>query len=170
MAILPNTAPALEAAYVARLKKKLPELEVLPHPSRVEDYRLLHPVGAVLVGYRGGPYGEPRGMGPYVAQNRILSFEIVAVAHSLRTEDGHTGAMEILEAARMALVGYEAPGFRHTYAVRDRFLDYNEGEWKYGLTVAASTTAVQVSEEVAGTILQHVTIVQNDEPVEVPSA
>ena len=53
-----NVLPVLDAV-LTRLREKLPQLQVEYFPEKPAEYRLNHPVGALLVSYAG--YTPPNG-------------------------------------------------------------------------------------------------------------
>ncbi|EKY7025774.1 hypothetical protein QFI32_005337, partial [Escherichia coli] len=50
-----NVLPVLDAV-LARLREKLPQLQVEYFPEKPAEYRLNHPAGALLVSYAGSRF------------------------------------------------------------------------------------------------------------------
>lgn len=162
---LANTIPALEQGITGRLRTRVSAVAVDPYPGDPLTYRLMHPVGALLVCYQGGDYGDPAGLG-VVAQDRTLAFVVFVVARELT---GHAGAYVWLEAARLALTGYEVPGFAPLIPRRERYVGQKDGVWVYGFTVSAETEAVQETDEEAGALLRRLTLASNYTTTEIVS-
>jgi hypothetical protein len=152
----PNTPAALQAAYVARLAARVPRVAAEAYGPAYRDYTLAHPVGALLVTYLRAEYAAPADAGD-VVQARTLVFDVVAVVRDAAEGAPHGAALEVLEEARGALAGLRVPGFRKTQVRRERFLEHAAGEWKYALTVAAATVAVEEDETPIGPLLERVT-------------
>lgn len=152
----PNTPSALQAAYVARLAARVTRVAAEAFGPPYREYLLSHPVGALLVIYSRAEYAAPADAGD-VVQARTLVFDVVAVVRDAASGASHGVALEVLEEARRALAGLRVPGFRKTQVRRERFLEHAAGEWKYALTVAAATVAVEEDESTAGPLLQRVT-------------
>lgn len=139
----PTTITQLEAGIVARLTDQVVGLAIAPFPDKPATYRLTHPVGAILVAYRGAEYSEPDAVDE-VVQERTLHFDLHVLARSL---GGHAGAYVHLEAARASITGYQVDGFRKLVPRREAFLGEKEGVWMFALTVAAGTAAAELEEE-----------------------
>jgi hypothetical protein len=152
----PNTPAALQQAYVSRLAAKVTRVAAEPFGPAYREYVLAHPVGALLVTYVRAEYATPADAGD-VVQARTLVFDVVAVVRDAAGGASHGAALEVLEEARRALAGLRVPGFRSTQVKRERFLEHAAGEWKYALTVAAATVAVEDDESIAGPPLERVT-------------
>lgn len=142
---------AVESAIAAQLRAALgAELEVAQFPDRPASYRLTHRIGAALIAYRGATYGELRDTGAIV-QERTLKFEVAVVVRDLGWAYGgdpsgaSPGAYAILEAIRAALTGFQAPGCRKMFPLREGFVerDSQSGTWTYAITFALVTVAVE---------------------------
>ncbi|HAU8965466.1 TPA: hypothetical protein JEW93_003648, partial [Escherichia coli] len=53
-----NVLPVLDAV-LARLREKLPQLQVEYFPEKPSEYRLNHSVGALLLSYAGSRFDRP---------------------------------------------------------------------------------------------------------------
>lgn len=115
---------ALLQTIVDRLTGYLPFLDVGLFPNSPQEYRFLHPEGAVLVMYR-----ESSGD----MNQRTRSFDLVAVARTM------PDACRIIEAVRWIMnrwVPY--PGAGRFAAVGDEFMQEDEGVWWYGSRFATT--------------------------------
>jgi hypothetical protein len=142
----------IEDAIVSQLQSQINTIEVAHYPDRPETWRLTHRVGAALVMYKGAQYGELLDTAAII-QERKLEFEISVMMRDLGWAVGgdasgpSPGAYAIIEGIRTALTGYEVPGCRKMYPVREKFVkrDKQGGVWTYSSTFALSTVAVEAS-------------------------
>lgn len=130
---------AVEQAIIDRLAGRIEGVHIGAFPDSPRDYRLTHPVGALLVHYSGSKYGSPTG---YASQERTLSFDIVVVTRALRDGKKSSGAYGLIEAVRKAIAGYRMPGCQPCYLNSDGYSYEAGGVWYY--TVAASVPTVAV--------------------------
>jgi Gp37 protein len=143
----------IEDAIVSQLQSQINTIEIAHYPDRPETWRLTHRVGAALVMYKGAQYGELLDTSAII-QERKLEFEISVMMRDLGWAVGgdasgpSPGAYAIIEGIRTALTGYEVPGCRKMYPVREKFVkrDKQGGVWTYSSTFALSTVAVEASQ------------------------
>jgi hypothetical protein len=148
----PIDIASIEAAIVARLGAMVTSIEIVHFPDNPRNYRLTHRIGAALVAYRGSDYGPVQDTGSTI-QERKMEFDITVLVRDLGWSVGgppgatSPGAYAILEAIRAALIGYQIPGARKAFMVREKFVerDTDGGVWIYSLTVALTTVAVEPS-------------------------
>lgn len=81
-----NVLPVIDAV-VARLKEKLPGLSVEYFPEKPAEYRLNHPVGALLVSYAGSRFDKPDDIGA-VIQPQTLQLCVTVVFRQLNGKRG----------------------------------------------------------------------------------
>ena len=74
-----NVLPVLDAV-LARLREKLPQLQVEYFPEKPAEYRLNHPVGALLLSYAGSRFDRPddTGAGSVFHLNGFGTMQIVS--------------------------------------------------------------------------------------------
>lgn len=65
-----NVLPVLDAV-LARLREKLPQLQVEYFPEKPAEYRLNHPVGALLLSYAGSRFDRPDDTGAVIQSQTI---------------------------------------------------------------------------------------------------
>ena len=143
----------IEDAIVSQLQSQISTIEIAHYPDRPETWRLTHRVGAALVMYKGAQFGEMLDTSAII-QERKLEFEISVMMRDLGWAVGgdasgpSPGAYAIIEGIRTALTGYEVPGCRKMYPVREKFVkrDKQGGVWTYSSTFALSTVAVEASQ------------------------
>lgn len=102
-----NVLPVLDAV-LTRLREKLPQLQVEYFPEKPAEYRLNHPVGALLVSYAGSRFDKPNDIGA-VLQTQTIQLCVTVVFRQL---NGKRGAIDVLDAVRRILGGYTPPNCR----------------------------------------------------------
>jgi hypothetical protein len=100
-----------------RLKTYITGLEIARFPDKPGDYRLRHPRGALLVHYAGSMEEKVR----------LPRFAVRVVARFERD------ALRFLEAARLILNGWQAPGFSRLVFLGDEFVEEKQGVWAYDI-------------------------------------
>ena len=148
----PIDIASIETAIMARLTATVTAIEVVHFPDNPKSYRLTHRIGAALVAYRGSDYGRVEDAASII-QERRMEFDVTVLVRDLGWSVGGTpgatspGAYAILEAIRAALTGYQIPGARKVFMVREKFLerDADGAVWMYLLTVALTTMALEPS-------------------------
>jgi hypothetical protein len=148
----PIDIASIETAIVARLQAMVTSIEIAHFPDNPKSYRLTHRIGAALVVYRGSDYGQVEDTAAII-QERKMEFDVTVLVRDLGWSVGGTpgatspGAYAILEAIRAALTGYQVPGARKIFMVREKFVerDAEGGVWIYLLTIALTTMAVEPS-------------------------
>jgi hypothetical protein len=148
-------------AIAGRLKAKLPQFAVEFFPDKPRDYRLNHPRGALLVSYTGSRYGDLIDIA-YVAQERTL---VVTVTVVMRQLNGRGGAIDAVDAARLALLGWRPPDCQQLTAASETFLGETAGLWQYALNLRTETLAVEDTEVESGPELTQVEPEEAEEPV-----
>ncbi|AHI66994.1 Gp37 family protein [Burkholderia thailandensis] len=140
-------------ALVARLRQALPDLAVEHFPAPPDAYALTHAVGALLAGYAGSEYG-PRVDAAASVQSRRAKFAVTVVSRQLA---GRGGALDALDRARRALVGFALPDGETLAAAADTFVGRTDSEWRYAIEFAADAVIVEEAEPVDGPLLTEVT-------------
>lgn len=112
----------------AVLVAAFPDLAVELFPSQPQDYRLNHPVGALLLAYPGSRFAAATLRANSVCQERTLSLSVSLVARHLWGPDG---AVALLDRLRAALLGWRPADGQPLTAVSDRLLGEQAGLWWY---------------------------------------
>jgi hypothetical protein len=103
-------------------------------PESVEDYRLSHPNGALLVVYRGSEYNEA-GVKGYVAQKRDMEIGVIIIAR--RKTSGKTPE-EYIDFVLDTLSGIIPDGLifnnSKVRALSDEWIKEENGVWFYAVT------------------------------------
>lgn len=129
------TQTFIDAAQ-ARLVAAFPDLVVELFPARPEDYRLNHPVGALLLAYPGSTFSEALLRADGVAQERTLGLSVSLVTRHLWGPDG---AVALMDRLRAALHGWRPDDCRPVILIRDRLLAEQAGLWWHVLDCACQT-------------------------------
>ena len=148
----PTDIATIEAAIVAQLRSQISSIEIAHYPAEPETWRLTHRVGAALVIYKGAQFGDLLDTAA-VIQERKLEFEVAVMMRDLGWAVGSAasgpspGAYSIIESVRAALTGFQIPGCRKMYPLREKFLkrDKQGGVWTYASTFAVVTMALEGS-------------------------
>ena len=117
-----NVLPVLDAV-LARLREKLPQLQVEYFPEKPAEYRLNHPVGALLLSYAGSRFDRPDDTGA-VIQSQTIQLCVTVVFRQL---NGKKGAINVLDAVRRILGGHTPPGCRRRIWLTREVLSVKSG-------------------------------------------
>lgn len=147
----------VEDDLLARLRQALtragqphPVIDVQPWPGRPEEWRMVHPVGALLLMYRGGQFPAGPGLVQWSAE-----FELGLMVRNLRTHqarpgapDEGIGAYDLLQAVRVALAGHEPPSAAGpVHVARESYTGRRDAVWAYAVRLAVPMVSlVQVPE------------------------
>jgi hypothetical protein len=154
-----------EDAIIGRLRERITDMAVetfgdVPasrESDRLKQYRLVNPVGALLVVYRGSEFGEPESTDCIVQEERVF-FDVIVVAKDLR---GHRGIYSRIDAVRTALTGYRVPDCGRMYPVDIAFVHEAGKTWFYAVTFAFGAIAMETAEDEQAPLLKRVTTVDN---------
>jgi len=144
---------AILLAAADRLKSQVPGVAVELYPDNPATWRMNHPRAALLVDYRGSKYADVLDTG-IVAQERTVSIGISVVARTLH--DAY-GALALVDAVRLALLGQRLPDCRKLALDAERFVSQEAGIWIYELTFAAESLVVEDADGDTGPALTRVT-------------
>ena len=147
-----NVLPVLDAV-LTRLREKLPQLQVEYFPEKPAEYRLNHPVGALLVSYAGSRFDKPNDIGA-VLQTQTIQLCVTVVFRQL---NGKRGAIDVLDAVRRILGGYTPPNcHRRIWLTREVFIGEVKGLWQYALDFATESVFIEDSDLPSGPLLTEV--------------
>ena len=132
------TLPIL-AAVRDHLASKLAGYSVELFPDQPAQYRFMHPKGAVLVGYQGSRFGKLEDIGR-IAQQRDLTLHLTVFGRGVH-HDG--AALDLLDALRLAIVGYRPPDCLPCHLTSEQFLAEDGGAWQYQLLVQTETQQIE---------------------------
>lgn len=134
----------------------LSQVAINHFPADPEQYRLTHPVGEVLVIFGDShPTPEPMTVDE-VMQEDTLEWHIGVLARDLGWAYGgpqsgpSPGAYATLEALKLALVGFQLPGFTKMKMVkRGHFVKQHAGVFHYEARYSHRTVVIQTDPDVA---------------------
>ena len=101
-----NVLPVLDAV-LARLREKLPQLQVEYFPEKPAEYRLNHPVGALLLSYAGSRFDRPDDTGA-VIQSQTIQLCVTVVFRQLNGKKGRLMSRMLSAAFRWPLPRFGA--------------------------------------------------------------
>lgn len=133
-----KTQPILDSV-LAHLASRLPDVSVELFPDDAVRYFLAHPVGAVLIAYRGSDYETSQDV-YWVNQKRGIELVFTVVN---RSQWGDAGSLQTLDLVREAIVGFEAINCKKASIHKEGFLEHVKGLWLYEMSVILPTQNVQ---------------------------
>ena len=133
----------IENLIVKKLQTNFPSSLVQGFPEKPQEFILLHPVGAILVHYRGGNYTNTDAIN-FISQDKKMDFAITIVTRNLRSNDG---AYEVLEVVKRYLCGYKIVGCSKLSPTKEGFLSETKGIWQYELGFTLTTPSLEDLEE-----------------------
>lgn len=133
----------IENSIIDKLKENFSNLLVDGFPEKPQEFTLIHPVGAILVHYRGGNYSNTDALG-FISQDKKMDFAITVVTRNLRSNNG---AYEILEKIKQVLCGFKILGCSKLTPVKEGFLSEISGIWQYEITFTLATPSIEDLEE-----------------------
>lgn len=143
---------AIEDAIIDRLLAKTSKrVLVQSYPDDPETWEPTHGIGALLVRYTEGNYGDTMDTG-LVVQDREMLFEVTMAMWSLRGKQG--GIYNYMEAVRVALSGFTPPNCtRKLTPVGEGYVGRGTGLksksrrlWQYQITFRTETMNIEVAE------------------------
>lgn len=123
----------IEKEIISQLQASVSDLKVEGFPDKPEEYKLLHPKGAVLVHFQGGTYSEPE-ENIFLQQTVSLDFGLTLLIKGLRDKNG---AYSYIDAVIAALTGFTPTGCNKMYLNRVDFLSEDNGLWQYAFSFTA---------------------------------
>ena len=134
----------IENSIIQYLKDKFPQFLVQGFPEKPQEFILLHPVGAILVHYRGGNYSNSNAIG-IISQDKGLNFAITVGTRNLRNNNG---AYETLDKVKQYLCGYKIPECTKLTPNKEGFISETNGIWQYEIEFRLSTPSIEEMEEI----------------------
>lgn len=132
------TKPILDSV-LAHLQAALPHYAIQLFPDNPAQYRFVHPLGAVLIGYQGSEFKELRDV-DLIAQERRISLHFTVFGRGLNSDGA---ALDLLDALRLAIVGFRPENCERIHLLGERFLDETAGAWQYELRAQTETMQVE---------------------------
>lgn len=130
----------LEAAI---LELENPEDVVkVEYPLSVEEYKLNHPKGALLVVYKGADYKDTK-LELAILQDRDIHIGIIAV---IKKKSSGMDPEDYIDFVRETLTGLEITvdrGDNKSFPFEDMWMKEEGGEWWYAITVLIPTLNIE---------------------------
>lgn len=136
------TLPIL-SAFKERLIDQVLGYEVQLFPDKPQEYRFIHPNGAILIGYESSKFAKPEAT-ELVVQQRVITVALTVFARNLHNDNG---ALAMLDSIRLALTGWRPPNCLPIQLGDERFLDETGGTWQYQLRLQTETQQIEQREE-----------------------
>jgi len=133
----------IENSIIDKLKESFKDFLVQGFPEKPSEFTLLHPIGAILVHYRGGNYSSTNAL-DIIFQDKKMEFAITLVTRNLRSNNG---TYETLENLKRCLCGYNLTGCSKLTPAKESFISETNGIWQYELSFTLSTPSIEILEE-----------------------
>lgn len=118
------------------------QLEIDYFPEDPQNYRLNHPVGALLLGFSRGQFGSDLSTDAVFVE-REITLPLTLVFRQLKGPDG---VIHYLDLIRTTLTGYQPPHTdRPLRPVAEQFIGQTQGIWQYAQDWTTRTMQVQVA-------------------------
>lgn len=136
--LLSATKPILDS-ILAHLQATLPKYAVQLFPDHPAQYRFVHPLGAVLIGYQSSEFKDLRDV-DLIAQERCMVLHFTVFGRGLH---GDGAALDLLDALRLAIVGFRPVNAEPIHLLGERFLSETAGAWQYELRAQTETMQIK---------------------------
>ena len=146
---------ALLSAMLERLQTQFgDEMAVELFPENPMQYRLNHPVGAILLAYGRSTFGGSEGTDAvFQARNIVIRLTLV-----FRELNGKDGVVTYLDRIRTCLTGWYAPHCDMACRpVSEQFIGHREGIWQYAQDFSTRATQLQSMVPDHGALLSNLT-------------
>lgn len=135
------TLPILESIR-KRIEDKTEEFSIELFPDDLEHYNLTDEFGAVLVQYAGSKF-ESIDSVDIIQQRRVVTVALTVIA---RNQHNDLGALAMLDAIRLAIVGFKPTNCTACSLLSESFEGEDAGLWQYQLLVQTETWQIEESE------------------------
>ena len=134
----------IENLIVEKLQQNFSDFQVIGFPEKPQEYILLHPIGAILVHYRGGSYSSTNSIN-FVSQDKKMEFGVTVVTRNLRS---NSGSYEALDKIKNVLCGYKIAGCTKLTPTKENFISEQNGIWQYEILFTLTTPSIEEMEEI----------------------
>lgn len=135
------TLPILQSIR-DHIEQKTTSFSIELFPDDLEHYNLTDQYGAVLVQYAGSKF-ESLDSTDIIQQRRKVLIAITVIA---RSQHDDTGALEMLDQLRLAIVGFRPTNCTACSLVSEEFAGEDDGLWQYQLIIQTETWQVELRE------------------------
>lgn len=112
---------------IIQLKNNITDLQIEMFPDKPQEYRLIHPKGAILVSFNSSDYTKLNSF-DYFQQVETLQIGLILILRGVRNTDGSYAYLDKIESV---LSGFEPSGCTKMYPIRKSFLIQDEGIWQH---------------------------------------
>jgi phage gp37-like protein len=130
-------------AMVARINTAAIGISAEAMPERPARQRFIHAVGVVWVAFNGVVFAPAAAL-DYPVQDGVARFEAVLLVRGL---NGPKGANSYVDALQALLHGWALPDGRPLSMVDVKFVDHEDGVWRYDLMFSSKVVAVPVTDD-----------------------
>ena len=134
----------IENSIIEKLQQNFSSFQVAGFPEKPSEYILLHPIGAILVHYRGGSYSSSKSI-DIINQDKKMEFGVTVVTRNLRANEG---AYETLDSIKKILCGYKIVGCSKLTPIKENFISEANGIWQYELLFTLTTPSIEEMEDI----------------------
>lgn len=139
---------AAESDIVSKLDGDLSGVKVQAYPERPDNFKLIHPNGAVLVRYSGSYFDDSvPNRNKETDQRRVLEWTITVLNRNLHSHKGATyGIYTLIESVRESLTGYTVNSLTQSTVltpIRDQFITQAGGVWEHEILFNHSIPEVE---------------------------
>lgn len=132
------TLPILQSIR-DHIEQKTTSFSIELFPDDLEHYNLLDPFGAVLVQYAGSKF-ESLDSTDIIQQRRKVLVALTVIA---RSQHDDTGALEMLDQLRLAIVEFRPTNCTACSLISEEFAGEDNGLWQYQLIIQTETWQVE---------------------------
>ncbi|TGY49589.1 hypothetical protein E5343_06285 [Rodentibacter caecimuris] len=132
------TLPILESIR-QRIESETKRFSIELFPDDLEHYNLTDEFGAVLVQYAGSRF-ESLDSTDIIQQRRKVFVALTVIA---RSQHDDTGALDMLDQVRLAVVGFKPTNCTACHLISEEFAGEDRGLWQYQLIIQTETWQVE---------------------------
>ncbi|WP_373100796.1 MULTISPECIES: Gp37 family protein [Pasteurellaceae] len=132
------TLPILESIR-QQIETETQRFSIELFPDDLEHYNLTDEFGAVLVQYAGSKF-ESLDSTDIIQQRRKVLVALTVIA---RSQHDDTGALDMLDQVRLAVVGFKPTNCTACHLISEEFAGEAAGLWQYQLIIQTETWQVE---------------------------
>ncbi|MCR1838663.1 Gp37 family protein [Pasteurella caecimuris] len=132
------TLPILESIR-KQIETETQRFSIELFPDDLEHYNLTDEFGAVLVQYAGSRF-ESLDSTDIIQQRRKVLVALTVIA---RSQHDDTGALDMLDQVRLAVVGFIPTNCTPCHLISEEFAGEDRGLWQYQLIIQTETWQVE---------------------------
>ncbi len=146
----------------AHLRNILVNYEVRLFPDAPANYRFIHPLGAVLIGYQGSQFEKSLAT-DLTAQERDINLYFTVFGRGL---NGDGAALDLLDRLRSSIIGFKPIHCcLPIHLISERFLDEEAGAWQYEIRVKTQTIETEDRKDSNNSKFVHAPSRRTDQPL-----